>query len=138
MPAESPDSVTIKWWRQFVTDKKLLRVKLPQLITKGKKKNIYIYIYIYCRQLLLLIIFFALSGYSKLTEYLISKVKWLIYIKTFFIESDHLPDRRVRTEENSYCEDDCRVLNEGKLFGCLTVVYSKKENFLGTRLSCPD
>ena len=24
----------------------------------------------------------------------------------FFIESDYLSDRRVRTEENSYCEDD--------------------------------
>ena len=39
-----------------------------------------------------------------------------------------------RTEENSYCEDDCCVLNEGKLLGCPTVVYSMKENFLGARL----
>ena len=37
-------------------------------------------------------------------------------------ESDYLPDRRVCTEENSYCENDCRVLNEGKLRGCPTVV----------------
>ena len=49
-----------------------------------------------------------------------------------------LPDRRVRTEENSYCKDDCCVLNEGKLLGCPTVVYSMKENFLGALLPCPD
>ena len=59
-------------------------------------------------------------------------------VKTKQKKSDYLPDRRVRTEENSYCEDDCRVLNEGKLLRCPTVVYSMKENFLGARLSCPD
>ena len=53
-----------------------------------------------------------------------------VFNKTKSKESDYLPDRRVRTEENSYCEDDYRVLNEGKLLGCLTVVYSMKENFL--------
>ena len=60
------------------------------------------------------------------------------YLQQMFLESDYLPDRRVRTEENSYCEDDCRVLNEGKFLGCPTVVYSMKENFLGALLSCPD
>ena len=35
-------------------------------------------------------------------------------------ESDYLPDRHVHTEENSYSEDDCRVLNEVKLLGCLS------------------
>ena len=33
-----------------------------------------------------------------------------------------LPDHPVHIEENTYCEDDCRVLNEGKLVGCPTVV----------------
>ena len=56
----------------------------------------------------------------------------------FLKESDYLHDRHLGTEENSYCTDDCRVLNEGKLLGCPTVVYSMKENFLGARLSCPD
>ena len=32
MPAESPHAATIKWLQWFVTDKKLLQVKSPQLI----------------------------------------------------------------------------------------------------------
>ena len=28
-------------------------------------------------------------------------------------KNDYLPDCCVRTEEESYCEDDCRVLSEG-------------------------
>ena len=51
----------------------------------------------------------------------------------FLKESDYLPDHRVGTEENSYCKDDCRVLNEGKLLGCPTVVPGlMKYRLLGT------
>ena len=50
----------------------------------------------------------------------------------FIIQSDYLPDCRVRTEENAYCEDDCRVLlNEGKLVGCSSVVPGLMKYRLG-------
>ena len=42
--------------------------------------------------------------------------------RCLIVQSDYLPDCRVHTEENSYCEDDFRVLNVGKLVGCPTVV----------------
>ena len=48
----------------------------------------------------------------------------------FKIESDYLPDRRVCTEENSYCEDDCHVLSEGKLPDCLVL---NERKLLGCR-----
>ena len=49
----------------------------------------------------------------------------------YFYQGDYLPDCRVRTEEDSYCEDDCHVLNEGKLVGCPTVVPRLMKYCLG-------
>ena len=40
----------------------------------------------------------------------------------FMEQSDYLRDHSVRTKENSYFEDDCCILDEGKLVGCPTVV----------------
>ena len=40
------------------------------------------------------------------------------------------------TEENSYCEADCRILNERKLVGCLTVVPGLLKYRLGGTITC--
>ena len=43
---------------------------------------------------------------------------------------------RVHTEENSYCEASCRVLNEGKLVGCPTVVPGLMKYRLVGTITC--
>ena len=53
--------------------------------------------------------------------YVISKVKQTVLLFKG-LANDTYPNNHVHTEENSYCLADCRVLNEGKLVGCPTIV----------------